>query len=109
MRVLRPMKRWRGSALLSGSHWVRLCERVEHDEAFEVGHGGGEQGLEARLSSASVTGFAHAQVLEVVDLAFDLGPLAEQGLGGGFVLSGSGRLAAVMGKTHSYNAATPPR
>jgi hypothetical protein len=33
------------------------------------------------LASSAVAGFAHAEVLEVVDLALDLGALAQQGLG----------------------------
>jgi len=56
-------------------------ERAEHIEALEVGHGGREQRLQARPSSSPVAGLAHTQVLEVVDLALDLGPPAQQRLG----------------------------
>src|SRR5436305_9804788 len=68
------------------------CERVEDGEAFDVGDGGGEEGLEFRFSSTPVAGLAHPEVLEVIDLSFDLGPLPQQLFGDRFNLGGPGGL-----------------
>jgi hypothetical protein len=46
----------------------RPAEHAEHGQALEVGNGGSEEGLQASFPTASVTGLAHAKVLEVVDL-----------------------------------------
>jgi hypothetical protein len=43
------------------------CERVEDDQALEVGNGRCKQGLQPGFSSAPVAGFAHTEVLEVVN------------------------------------------
>ena len=48
------------------------------------------------FSSSSVAGFAHAQVLEMVDLAFHFGSVAQQGLDVGVMLGGSGGLDTIV-------------
>ena len=81
-------------------------ECVEHSQAFEIGDGGGQKGLEAGLAPASVTGFADTEVLEVVDFSFHFRPSAEQCLGGRLGLGGPGRLgAAVVASDHDGAAA----
>jgi hypothetical protein len=63
---------------------------------LKIGDGCCEQGLQAGLPPASVAGFTHPEVLEMVDLAFYLGPPAQQRLGGGLALGGPGRFYALM-------------
>src|SRR6266540_644138 len=66
--------------------WVgRLCgqrlagggEGVQGDQAVEVDHDRGEVELQQGLASVLVACLAHFDVLQVVDLAFDLGATAE--------------------------------
>src|SRR3954452_25034014 len=81
---------------VSGGCGGDLCERVEDDEPLEVGDGGRKQRLQPCSSPAAVAGLAHAEVLKVVDLAFDLGAPAQQRGGGGLGLRGAGSLEAVV-------------
>ena len=43
-------------------------EHAEHGQALQVGDGSGKQRLQPSFAPAPVTGFAHAEILEVVDL-----------------------------------------
>src|SRR6266542_1952386 len=52
-------------------------EGVQGDQAVEVDHDRGEAELQQGLASAPVACLAHPDVLQVVDLAFDLGATAE--------------------------------
>src|ERR1035441_3823768 len=78
-------------------------ERVEHGQALEVGHGRGKQGLQPGFSSAPETGFAHTEVLEVIDPAFHFRPAPQEGFGLGVTLGGSGCFDAVVVDNGSYS------
>ena len=55
------------------------AEGAEDVETANVGHSGGHEALMSGFASAPVAGFAHAQVLEMVDFAFDLRPIPAAG------------------------------
>jgi len=60
----------RGLFPVSVSGGGGVSERAEDSEALDVGDGRCKQGLQPGFSAAPVAGFAHPEVLEVVDLAF---------------------------------------
>lgn len=90
MRARGPSPGARRGVRWAPSDGAGLIEGTEDVEAVEVGDGGSEQGLEPGPGPSPVAGLAHAEVLEVIDLALDLGPAAQQGLGPRLVLSGPG-------------------
>jgi hypothetical protein len=49
-----------------GGHGGAVLERVEDDQALEVGDGRCKPGLQPGFSSAPETGFAHTEVLEMI-------------------------------------------
>ena len=73
-----------------------LAERAEGGEAADVGHGGGQETLMFGFPPSSVAGFAHAEILEVVDLSFYLGSVAQQAHDVGILLGGPGSLEALV-------------
>ncbi len=97
-----PLRRRRGGAVGWGGSGGRgpfggLAEGARDLEAADVGHGSGHEPLKFGLPSASVAGFTHAEILEVVDPALHLGSIAQQGHDLGVVLGGpSGGQALVV-------------